>query len=149
MDARTPLGFADQTFDVVTSRLSLSSLSLDDWRPLLRECARVTRQGGVICLTGYERGSSSSPALEELTALAVLALKLAGHSGSPDGRMIGIAPLLGRFLREVGCQNIQVRMCARDCSQGLPLYEAMSGYLAARLPSLEPVQINVGLAVAA
>jgi ubiquinone/menaquinone biosynthesis C-methylase UbiE len=146
MDARTSLGFADQTFDVVLNRLHASSLLLDDWRPLLRECARVTRPGGIICLAGRERGSSSSPALEELTALAVLALKLAGHSGSPDGRMIGIAPLLGRFLREVGCQHIRTHMYALEYSQRTPLHEAMSEYLEASWPVLEPVLLTLGLA---
>jgi ubiquinone/menaquinone biosynthesis C-methylase UbiE len=146
-DASRFLGFADQTFDVVTSRLYLGSLSLDNWQPLLRECARVTRPGGIICLTGCERGSSSSPALEELTALAVLALKLAGYSGSPDGRMIGIAPLLGRFLREIGCCDIRTYLYPLDYSQGTPLCEAMREYLEAGWPLLEPALLNLGLAL--
>ena len=147
MDARTSLGFGDQTFDVVVNRLHAGSLLLDNWRPLLRECARVTRPGGVICLTCCERGSSSSPALEELTALAVLALKLAGYSGSPDGRMIGIAPLLGRFLREIGCRNIQTQLYALDYSQGAFPHEAMREYLEASWPLLQPALLNLGLAI--
>lgn len=145
MDTSTPLAFADQAFDVIISRLLTGSFVLDDWLPLLHECVRLARPGGLICLVVSERGSSSSPALEEVTALCVLALKLAGYSGSPDGRMIGMAPLLGRLVREVGCQSIQYYSYASDYTRGTPLYEVMSKHLEVVRPILEPWLLDLGL----
>jgi ubiquinone/menaquinone biosynthesis C-methylase UbiE len=145
MDAGLPLALADQTFDVITCRVLISSLVLEDWLPLLHECVRLARPGGVIYLIISERGSSTSPALEEVTALIVLALKLAGSSGSPDGRMIGMAPWLGRLLHKVGCHPIHYYSYTLDYTQGTPFSEAMSQYLEVARPVLEACLLDLGL----
>ena len=125
MDVTQPLDFPDDSFALVNGRLLMSCLSSEAWSSLVRECLRVTRPGGIIRLTDCERGLSTSPALEELTALATLALKMAGHSFSPDGRTVGITPVLGRLLREVGCEQIRQRASVLDYSVDTPLYGPM------------------------
>ncbi len=66
------------------------------WPHLLQECVRITRPGGSIRLTEAEYSLSNSPAFERIGALCTQALKIAGQSFSPDGRHIGITPMLGR-----------------------------------------------------
>ena len=62
MDVTRPLEFPDACFDLVNARLLVSVLSTEAWLPLLRECVRVTRPGGLIRLTECERSISTSPA---------------------------------------------------------------------------------------
>jgi len=44
-------------------------MQIGEWPALVQECLRITRPGGILLLTECERGISTSPALEELTAL--------------------------------------------------------------------------------
>lgn len=145
MDARAALHFPDHYFDAVHARLLLQILQVEQWPAYLRECMRVTRPGGVICLTEYERGSSSSPALEKLTALATFALRLGGYSPSPDGATIGLTTRLPRLLRETGCQQVQVSSHVVEYSRGTPLYKPMSDLIAAAWPLLKPSLLELGL----
>ena len=100
MDVTQPLDFPDDSFALVNGRLLMSCLSSEAWPFLVRECLRVTRPRGIIRLTDCERGLSTSPALEELTAWATLALKMAGHSFSPLNLDTSLL-LAGRIRREV------------------------------------------------
>jgi ubiquinone/menaquinone biosynthesis C-methylase UbiE len=127
MDVTRPLEFPDACFDLVNARLLVSVLSTEAWLPLLRECVRVTRPGGLIRLTECERSISTSPALEDLTALGALALKMAGHSFSPDGRTLGITPVLARLLREAGCQQIGRMAHVIDYSVGSSIHRGHVG----------------------
>lgn len=55
MNALKPLGFPDSSFDLVNAR-TIGFLPKAAWSGLLRECRRVTRPGGSICLTEGEMG---------------------------------------------------------------------------------------------
>lgn len=145
MNANQPLNFPDQQFDVIHAHLLSSYLLLEQWLPFLRECLRLLRPGGMLCLTESERGSSSSPALEKLTALATFALRLSGRSPSPDGATAGFAMKLPRLLRESGYQMIQVHPSLMEYSRDMPLYEPMQALIAAAWPLLKPVLLDLGL----
>jgi len=54
-----------------------------------------------------------------------LALKKAGRSLSPEGRHLGIVPMLERFLLDVGCENVQSKAHVLSYSAGM---EAHSGW---------------------
>ncbi|GAC1695372.1 MAG: hypothetical protein PVS3B1_34000 [Ktedonobacteraceae bacterium] len=126
MDILRPLDFPDRAFDFVNVRLIASFMfrSLDNWPRLISECIRVLRPGGVIRLTDCEWFISNSPTAEKLFGLCTQAIHLAGNTFSPDGRHIAITPMLGRFLRNAGCKNVQHRAFAIDCSYGSSTYQS-------------------------
>lgn len=51
-------------------------------------------------------------------------LQRKGYGFSPDGLTFGLAPMLGKLLNDVGCQNVQTRLTAIDYSYGAPLHES-------------------------
>jgi hypothetical protein len=88
------------------------------WPMLMDECRRITRPGGIIRLTETEWNLTNSLAYETLHAMTTRALKKAGKSFSPDGRNVGITPMLGQFLRQAHCERIQHAAYALDLSAG-------------------------------
>lgn len=145
MDIPQLLDFPDNSFDIINGRFLCDSLFATDWSRLLQECVRIARPGGTIRLVDSEFGLSNSSASERLNALIADALKKAGQSFSPDGRHIGITPMLGRLLRDAGCRNIQRMAHAIDYSFGAgaskeAFQAAMTGYKLA-----QPFLIRTGV----
>ncbi len=123
MNALEPLDFPDSSFDLVNARL-FGFIPTAAWPNLMREYMRIIRPRGVIRLTEFEGlGISNSLALEKLINIFARALKVAGQNFSPDGQRIGIVPMLGGFLRDVGCQNIQQKAHVIDYSTGTEFHE--------------------------
>lgn len=125
MDATKPLEFPDLSFDLVNARL-IGFFPKAVWPSLLQECLRITRPNGIIRLTEIEMGVcgiTNSIAVERLNALVTWALHLTGHGFSPDGRHMGTTPLLARFLRDAGYQNVQQRAHVMDYSVGTDAHE--------------------------
>jgi ubiquinone/menaquinone biosynthesis C-methylase UbiE len=126
MEALEPLEFADDSFDMVNARSIFGFMPTTAWPGLIQECVRITRPGGIIHLTEFDTyGTTNIPAVEKINEIGLRAFKLAGRSFSPDGRSLGITPMLGRFLREAGCINIQKKAHAFDFSMGTDAHEAM------------------------
>jgi SAM-dependent methyltransferase len=123
MDATQPLDFPSGSFDLVNAR-TLAFLPSPVWPKLMREYFRLLRPGGIIRLTESEWGFTNSPAYERLMGWFCHSMKLAGQSFSPDGRLSGITPMLGGFLRDVGCVNIQQVASVVDFSFGAEAYES-------------------------
>jgi ubiquinone/menaquinone biosynthesis C-methylase UbiE len=124
MNILQPMDFPDESFDLINARTLFSSLAPADWPPLLQECKRLLRPGGILRLTELERHNSSSPALEQIWDLYARAFYVTGRSFSPDGKHIGIVPHLGRLLYEAGFQNIQNKAHVIDISGWTPDFEA-------------------------
>jgi ubiquinone/menaquinone biosynthesis C-methylase UbiE len=118
MNVLKPLDFPDGSFDLVNGRLLFAFLSPATWPALLQECFRILRPGGVLRLTEGEFPITNSPAVEAINAMTTQAFQVTGRSFSPDGRSIGITPMLGRLLREAGYRNIQRQAHALDYSTG-------------------------------
>lgn len=126
MDATKPLAFPDNSFDFINARFIFAFMPASAWPELLQECMRLTRPGGIIRLTEFDvYGVTSSPACEKFTTWGSRAFKLAGQSFSPDGRGVGLTPMLGRFLRNVGCINIDRAAHVIDFSAGTEEHETM------------------------
>ena len=126
MDATKPLAFPDHSFEFVNARFIFAFMPTGAWPELMQECMRITRPGGIIRLTEFDvYGVTNSPACEQLTAWGSRAFKVAGQSFSPDGRGVGLTPMLSRFLRDTGCINIKQAAHAMDFSAGTPEHEAM------------------------
>jgi ubiquinone/menaquinone biosynthesis C-methylase UbiE len=115
-----PLEFPDASFDLVNARCLFSSLSPQDWPPLIQECKRILRPGGVLRLTEMERYNTNSPALEKFWDIYTKALFVSGRSFSPTGRFIGITPRLSTLLHKAGFQQIANRAHTPDVSSWTP-----------------------------
>ncbi|GHO99334.1 hypothetical protein KSF_093820 [Reticulibacter mediterranei] len=118
MDATEPLTFEDQSFDLVNARL-IAFLTPQQWPSLIQECLRILRPGGILRLTECQGpGITNSAAFEQQVSFFAQALYRAGQSYSPDGRQLGIVPMLSGFLRRAGCQHIGHRAHMIDFSAG-------------------------------
>ncbi|HLJ32475.1 MAG TPA: class I SAM-dependent methyltransferase [Ktedonobacteraceae bacterium] len=118
MDATKPLDFPDGSFDIVNTRFIFSFMLPTTWPALMDECVRITRPGGIIRLTESEWYLTNSLGHETLHGMMALALKKAGKGYSPDGRNVGITPMLGQFLQQAKCQHIQHMAHMLDYSAG-------------------------------
>lgn len=145
MDALQPLDFPDHTFDIVNARFIFGFMPPAAWPRLLAECARITRPGGIIRLTESEWNLTNSLAYETLHAYTTQALKKAGKSFSPDGRNIGITPMLGAFLQGAGCVDIQHRAFVQDLSSGTEANKTLYQNLMAFFQLVKPFVIGTGV----
>ncbi len=150
MDILQPLELPDHSFDMINIRLigSFMFRAIDSWPKLMRECVRVVRPGGIIRLTDCEWVISNSPMCERLFGLCTRALKQAGNTFSPDGRHIGITPMLGRFLRDAGCCNVQHRAFAVDGSSGMSAHQSIYENMMVFLKQMQPLLLQTNVATA-
>ena len=145
MNLLKPLDFPDNSFDLVNVRF-INFLPATAWPPLTQELGRITRRGGFIRLTESEWWYfSSSPALENLNALVIGALKIQGGF-SQTGRFTGILPMLGRLLQDAGCINIKLVSHAIDFSTGTDAYEGFRRDASVVFKLFQPFIIRMGVA---
>jgi ubiquinone/menaquinone biosynthesis C-methylase UbiE len=125
MDARNPLDYPDNSFDLVNARW-MAVIGTAAWPRTIKEIARITRPGGIVRLTESEDfGITNSRAFERWSVLMLEVFKRAGTAFSPTGRTGGQTVMLHRFLREAGFQNIQHQVFAIDWSAGSASHVAM------------------------
>jgi ubiquinone/menaquinone biosynthesis C-methylase UbiE len=123
MDALLILEFPKDYFDLVNVRFATPYMRTWNWPKLLDEIQRITRPGGVIRITEYERVTASSPATMRLFKLVGDAFYNAGHLFS-EGKSgdtfsegtIGVASDLVRLLRQYGVQNVQTHRSTQESS---------------------------------
>ena len=145
MNLLKPLDFPDNSFDLVNVRF-INFLPAAAWTPLTQELGRITRRRGFIRLTESEWWYfSTSPALENLNALIIRALKIQG-SFSQTGRFTGILPILGGLLLDAGCVNIKLVSHAIDFSAGTEAYEGFRRDAAVVFKLFQPFIIRMGVA---
>jgi ubiquinone/menaquinone biosynthesis C-methylase UbiE len=139
MDARKPLRFPDNGFDLVNARCMAAFLPGNEWPGVVREFARVTRPGGTIVLTEvdlFHSGATNSSAMEELNALC-------REATSRTGLQINITPLLNQLLREVGCLHIQQRWHFLNFSSGSSAHEAVVSNLSYAYKLIQPLLLKM------
>lgn len=115
------LPFPDQAFDLVQTHYLHAWLRPKDWPGFLKECSRVTRPGGYLCMTEPEWGGSTSLALDRLIRLSLRALQKAGQLLSPDARQVGAGARLGRFVTDAGWIEVTQHTCATDYGMGVAM----------------------------
>ena len=133
MDALLVLEFPKDYFDLVNVRFATSFLRTWNWPKLLSELQRVTRPGGVIRLSEYERLSSNDPATLRILQLAGESFYGAGHLFS-EGKIedtyvecvVGVAHDLARLLDQYGVKNVQTRRSMQECPIGTPEGESFA-----------------------
>jgi ubiquinone/menaquinone biosynthesis C-methylase UbiE len=124
MDATQPLEFPDASFDLVNARTLFAVMNAETWPSLLSEMMRVCRPGGTLRLTEGELTFSNSPTLEKFNSLFLQAFKMTGRTFSPEGRNLNITTVLGKFLKNAGCQHVQRHLYTIDFSSDTKVHNA-------------------------
>jgi ubiquinone/menaquinone biosynthesis C-methylase UbiE len=145
MSVLEPFGFEDNSFDLVNARAMFGFMSRGDWPKLVKESMRVLKPGGILRLTEIEFGISNSPALEKLNGFFLKALQVTGRSFSPDGRNLGITPMLSYFLREAGFEHIRKVPHLLDASFGSEDHGAQVQNIALANKGLQPFLVKMGM----
>lgn len=146
MDIQKPLDFPDESFDLVNARF-INFLPAAAWPRLMQEFKRITRPGGTIRLTESEWWYfTNSPALENLNAMIIRALKLQGESFTESGRFTGVLPMLGRFLLDAGCASVNYKSHVIDYSFGAEAHEGFRHDAAAVFKLFQPFIVRMGVA---
>lgn len=114
----TRLAFPDNAFDMINVNYLHTMLRPHEWPLFFQECLRVTRPGGYIRVLEQEWGITNSPAIEKLADLFLRSLKKINLGLSPNGRYIGVLPLLNSFLGQTGWLDIQRRVAIDDYLKG-------------------------------
>src|SRR2546429_592393 len=144
MDIQKPLNFPDSSFDLVNARF-INFLPAAAWPELMHEFGRITRPGGTIRLTESEWWYyTNSPALEDLNAMIISALKLQGESFSQ--RFTGVLPMLGRFLLDAGCASVHYKSHVIDYSVGTEAHEGFRRDAAVVFKLFQPFIVRMGVA---
>jgi len=149
MDASKPLGFPDDTFDLINGRFLTGFTYPATWPKLVQECLRITKSGGATRLTEFDDlGRTSSPAFEKLSVKVAQAFQLAGRSLSPEGRDFGITPKLGYFLRKAGYHKIRQTPHISDYSVGEEAHESTYQDYVVALKLVQPFLIAMKVTTA-
>jgi ubiquinone/menaquinone biosynthesis C-methylase UbiE len=141
MDALKPLNFPDNSFDLVNGRLLNGTLTQMDWLVLLRECQRILRPGGIVCLTEADWGVTNGPISERLSTLFTQAMYLARHGISPCA--FGTTVMLQPFLRKTGYQNIQAQSHFLEYSAGTDAHHSAYQDMMAIFQLVQPFLISM------
>lgn len=146
MDILAPLAFPDESFDLIHARFIAGFMPVEAWLRLLAECKRLLRPGGIILLVEGEMAFTTSPAVEQLSASFTQALRAVGQSFSPDGRHLGITPVLRRLLAEVGFRSCRTEAAAIEHSAGMDYHKSLyeDYYVAFHL--MQPFLVRAGVA---
>jgi len=144
MDASKQLDFPDNSFDLINCRFLIGFMTAEAWPNLLQECMRLSRPGGFIRLTECDdMGTTSSPAFEKFTAMVYRGFRISRRSFSPEGKSFSITPMLGKFLKDAGYQQIETLAHVIDYSTGAEAHMSMYENWMAALDLLRPFLIKM------
>lgn len=147
MDITKPLDFPDASFDLINARLLQGLMKKDAWVPLLVECRRLLRPGGIIRLTEGEVGVASSPIIDTYERWWVQALQQTGQAFSVRGQhALGLTAALKRLLTQAGYVAPLHVAHALDYSTGTPVHESALDNLITALKLGAPFLTRLGIA---
>jgi ubiquinone/menaquinone biosynthesis C-methylase UbiE len=143
MDATEPLAFPDASFDVVNARFMVSFLQRGAWPRVVKELARVARPGGRIILTECDQtGTTNSEAYHAYAGLTYEAMR----RNSLYAESLSLTPLLGGFLKQAGCESIQLVPHVIDFSAGTTANVTMFENLKVGFKLVQPFLVKMGVA---
>ena len=144
MNLLKPLEFPEHSFDLINGRLLMSFMHRTAWAGLVQECTRILRPGGMLRLTEAENfGITNAPAYEKLNRLMVRAMQKAGQIFSPEADTFGVMPMLGAFLRQAGCINIQQKAHIVDFSFGTEAHDGWYQNFSISFQLLQPFLLKM------
>lgn len=147
MDVRQELRFSERSFDLVNIRGVTGYIPRDTWSRLLKECARITRPGGILRVSETDRfGLTNSNAFEKYAHYLTHFLSSMKYGFGVDGYTCGMSPMLGKLLQDAGYIDIQVSSYALDFSYGTALYSVQRQNIATSFQILQPRLIEMEIA---
>jgi len=148
MDALEPLTFPDAAFDLIHARFIAGFLPVTAWPRLLGECRRLLRPGGILLLVEGEMALTTSPAVEQLSGYFTQALRAVGQSFSPDGKHLGITPMLRTLLNQAAFLACQSQAAVIEHSAGTAFHLSLYEDYAAAFSLMQPFLVRAGVATA-
>lgn len=146
MDVTRPLTFDDASFDLVNARFLLSFLRREQWPPLLKECVRILKPGGILRITEQESGFSNSPIYQAYIDMWGTAWMRSGHSFAHTKAYVGVTVLLKQMMRRAGLVETRQRPISIDLSTGEAAHEELMGNLIDALQLASEFLIRAGAA---
>ena len=144
MDVRKGLAQPDASFDFVQMRLNHSFLLPPMWPPILKECYRVLRPGGSLCVIDLEVIFTNKPASEEYYGLMPAVWRRAHLSYSLTGNSMGILAQTKPLLRQAGFVNAHLTLHSLDVSKGEKNYDMALENLKIVFTGVLPILIQRG-----
>ncbi|HLZ60936.1 MAG TPA: methyltransferase domain-containing protein [Ktedonosporobacter sp.] len=146
MDARGPLAFPENSFDLIHARTITGFLSKEDWPKLLAECFRILKPGGrLIGVESDDLGVTTSPSMTCLLSLGMIALHRVGHYFTAEGEHSGLAAVHPQLLRNAGFADVKREAFALDFSAGSAAHKDMAQNWATIFELGAPFLIRLGL----
>jgi len=120
MSALEPLHFPDDSFDLVRMRLIGAFMPRAAWLPLLAECKRVLRPGGLLVVTEQECLISNDVGLEKYVQTMYTAMHTIGYTfaSNPDTPHLCIGIMVKSLLQQAGFADVSHRAFAVEFSTG-------------------------------
>jgi SAM-dependent methyltransferase len=124
---RPPFDFSEASFDLITATFLQRCLEEADFPPLLRECHRLLRPGGLLRLVECEAGRCTSQAIEELSLRYEEAIQRTGLHPIPANRAHDLSNdgALRKMLAEANLPVRAVRRVTLDFSASQPAHARM------------------------
>ncbi len=145
-DIKDGLAFTDATFDYINARFLVGLMYPSDWVPLLRECWRICRPGGQLCLTDCDRlGITNSPAFERMQDLFEQASTRTGRTLVPGIERFSLTPMLGAFFREAGWTQVGLQSHILDYSADTEMHASNYRNFVSSMKLTQPFVVNVGV----
>ncbi|HEY4383052.1 MAG TPA: class I SAM-dependent methyltransferase [Ktedonobacteraceae bacterium] len=139
-----PFPFFDESFDIISLSCGGLLLQMAEWPFVLKECLRVLRKGGSICITDFDLPQSNAPALEDWNTLFWQVLQLLGQRPQTDlrfGWLYELEPLVSLTgFRDGTCIPHVVNF-----SYGAPLHKDWTRDLLLLVKKYLPIAIEMEL----
>lgn len=116
-----PLDFPERTFDFINARLLQGVLLVSQWVPLVKECHRLLKPGGIMRMTELSTiATAGCPHTHHLNELLATAFWRAKKTFSE--KEYAVTPMLGYFLEQAEFQVIQKKSDIIDVSASSAIY---------------------------
>ncbi len=148
MNITEPLDFSNATFDLVNARFLGPALLREAWQPLLDECTRILKPGGLLRLTepADMAGITTSAAHERLTVLLYQAFWHAGYAFSTNGYTLGLTTMLPRMMRQTGYCHVHCQAHTLEFSADCEAWHSFYRNAQVLFSMLPPFLIKTGVA---
>lgn len=149
MDVRQTLDFSDASFDLVNARLLVAAIKRETWEPLLAECHRILKPGGMLRMTEpVDFGVSNNQTYQQVMSLLSEALWKSGYGFSVNGRDYGMTNTLPGLFRAAGYQQVHFQAHALEFSSNTRGWQGMYDNYQAGVSVAPPLYVRAGLASA-
>ena len=136
-DILKPLDFADESIDFINSRLLQGFMFTSQWDPLLNECFRVTRPGGIVRLIEMSNiCTAGCPNMHRIQELVDSSFWQAQRTFSQ--REAALTPMLGYFLEQSGYRVLSEDSCVINVSFGTEMHKVWIQCIPPTLQLIKP-----------